>query len=76
MFCVQAISPMPIRAYIYTNCICNIGQHVRLGGGENPIDGELLPYGILSGGGGEGNSWGGPISPAVNCNIPEELFKL
>ena len=22
------------------------------GGGENPIDGELLPYGILSGGGG------------------------
>ena len=33
-----------------------LGQHVRLGGGggENPIDGELLPYGILSGGGGEG----------------------
>ena len=24
------------------------------GGGENPIDGELLPYGILSGGGGDG----------------------
>ena len=29
-----------------------LGQHVRFGGGggENPIDGELLPYGILSGG--------------------------
>ena len=29
------------------------------GGGRNPIDGELLPYGILSGGGGGGEFHGG-----------------
>ena len=29
-------------------------MRLRWGGGENPIDGELLPYGILSGGGSMG----------------------
>ena len=37
-----------------------LGQHVRLwGGGENPIDGELLPYGILW-----GDPWEGHVTPA------------
>ena len=37
-----------------TNSICNIGTACAIcfgrGGGRNPIDGELLPYGNLSGG--------------------------
>ena len=41
------------------------------GGGENPIDGELLPYGILSGGGG-GNPWGGGIPCDTGFNSPTE----
>ena len=40
------------------------------GGGENPIDGELLPYGILSGGG-EGNPWGG-VPCDTGFNSPTE----
>ena len=41
------------------------------GGGGNPIDGELLPYGIVSGGGGGRNSWGG-IPCDTDFNSPTE----
>ena len=40
-----------------------------LGGGKNPIDGELLPYGILSGGGSMG---GGEIPCDTSFNSPTE----
>ena len=40
------------------------------GGGENPIDGELLPYGILSGGGEEIH--GGGIPSDTGFNSPTE----
>ena len=47
------------------------------GGGENPIDGELLPYGILSGGGGGGigkeiHGGGGGIPCDTGLNSPTE----
>ena len=59
-----------------TNSICNIGTACAIGGGggENPIDGELLPFGILSGGkeihGGGGESHVTPASIALQKRLP------
>ena len=55
-----------------------LGQHVRFvlgeggGGGRNPIDGELLPYGILSGG--RKSMGGGGRGEEIPCDTGFALF--